>query len=175
MFLQVHIRLLHISVDNQHFNNLRTSTLSPSIFTRYIYSEYLNIPSLYILATCNPTHSTCPQCIQFEHLNTISCQWTMECVHCILQTFAPDLHVLGEHSARSGGAHTPHASGEADCGDVDQGDCCCRTFSQTIPLHLCSCALNPCPNVSTRCLIAALLARALVSESRAPCFGLTLL
>ncbi len=48
MFLQVHTRLLYISIDTQHSNNLRTSTLTPSICTLYIYSEYFNIPTLSI-------------------------------------------------------------------------------------------------------------------------------
>ena len=89
-------------------------------------------------------------------------------VNCVLQTFVPDLDVIQWHSARTGGGHAPEASGEADFGDVDQGDCCCRTFSDTIPLHVCSCVLDPCPCISTHCLIVALLACVLVPGIRAP-------
>ena len=92
MFLQVHTRLLDISVDTQHLNNHRTATLSPSIFTRYICSEDLIfltlevfspvimvvktsiLQHLNILATYTATHITCPQCMQFKHLNTIASQ-----------------------------------------------------------------------------------------------------
>ena len=63
----------------------------------------------------------------------------MDRVCCILQTFVPDFHVLGEHSSHTGGDHVPQTSGGTVGGDVDQGDCSFRTFSEKIPL----CSLVP--------------------------------
>jgi hypothetical protein len=112
-----------------------------------------------------------------NYCNTLSGLWSSELVHCTLQTITLELKIV-------------HVSGKNTCGEdhvrVQHHDeswwirsrwfCVSSVaFSGTIPLHVWSCVLDPCPCFSSHCLVAALPPCVVLPCVRAPCFRLTLL
>ena len=124
-----------------------------------------------------------------NYCNTLSGLWSRELVHCTLQTITLELkivHVSGKNTCGEDHARVQHQSDESEQGDfvcqvlhsllfLTIHTCWGHTFSGTIPLHVWSCVLDPCPCFSSHCLVAALPPCVVLPCVRAPCFRLTLL